>query len=200
MEARFAEFISMESPESWLEDFGRADLAHGQAKVALEAAFATVVHTDDYHVFLSPEGETNGLYVSSRNTAGFEVREQQRGTSNASFSYRIVARRLLVSEKSTFHLSTPRTCGGCQRGSTCRGQSNRKGLAVRRIARRRRVLPDHSRRTEDIFTNRPRAPAQPGSPAGAIQRRRATAAERRRARRGPSAAATSGPPIPRTGP
>jgi hypothetical protein len=84
---------SMESPESWFEDFGRAALVHGQAKEALEATFAAVVHTDDYHVFLSPESETNGLYVSSRNTAGFEVREQQHGTSNASFSYRIVARR-----------------------------------------------------------------------------------------------------------
>jgi hypothetical protein len=83
----------MESPESWFEDFGRAHLVHGHARVVLEATFAAVVHTNDYHVFLSPEGETNGLFVSSRSTTGFEVQEQQRGSSDATFSYRIVAKR-----------------------------------------------------------------------------------------------------------
>jgi hypothetical protein len=84
---------SMESPESWFEDFGRAKLVRGKAKVKLEATFAAVVRTDDYHVFLTPEGETNGLHVSGRNRVGFEVREHRGGTSNATFSYRIVARR-----------------------------------------------------------------------------------------------------------
>ena len=84
---------SMESPESWFEDFGRTKLVRGKAKVKLESAFAAVVRTDDYHVFLTPEGETNGLHVSSRSRLGFEVREQRGGRSNARFSYRVVARR-----------------------------------------------------------------------------------------------------------
>jgi hypothetical protein len=83
----------LESPESWFEDFGRAKLVRGRAKVKLDRNFAAVVRTNDYHVFLSPENETNGLYVSSRNRAGFEVREHKVGTSSARFSYRIVARR-----------------------------------------------------------------------------------------------------------
>ena len=45
------------------------------------------------HVFLSAEGECNGLYVSGYRTSGFIVREQGRGTSSVTFSYRVVGRR-----------------------------------------------------------------------------------------------------------
>lgn len=84
---------SLESPESWFEDFGRARLSRGRARVKLDRAFASVVRTGDYHIFLSAEGESRGLYVSRRRRDGFEVREQQRGTSTLQFSYRVVARR-----------------------------------------------------------------------------------------------------------
>jgi len=87
----------MESPESWFEDFGRARLVRGKAKVRLDRTFAAVVRTGDYHVFLTPEGESEGLYVSRRTRAGFDVREQHRGTSTMRFSYRVVARRKDVS-------------------------------------------------------------------------------------------------------
>jgi len=84
---------SLESPESWFEDFGRARLIRGKARIRLDRGFAAVVRTGDYHIFLSPEGESRGLYVSRRGRDGFEVREQQRGTSTLWFSYRVVARR-----------------------------------------------------------------------------------------------------------
>jgi hypothetical protein len=83
----------MESPECWFEDFGRARLVRGAARVRLERTFAEVVRTGDYHVFLSPEGLSHGLYVSRRTRDGFEVREQHQGKSTVPFSYRIVARR-----------------------------------------------------------------------------------------------------------
>lgn len=83
----------VESPECWFEDFGRARLVRGRARVRLERTFAAVVRTGDYHVFLSPEGLSHGLYVHRRTRDGFEVREQHRGTSTVAFSYRIVARR-----------------------------------------------------------------------------------------------------------
>jgi len=83
----------MESPECWFEDFGRARLVRGTARVRLERTFAQVVRTGDYHVFLSPEGLSHGLYVSRRTRGGFEVREQHQGKSTVPFSYRIVARR-----------------------------------------------------------------------------------------------------------
>jgi hypothetical protein len=51
------------------------------------------IGTGAYHVFLTPYAETMGLYVAQRTARGFLVREQQGGTSNAPFSYRIVAKR-----------------------------------------------------------------------------------------------------------
>lgn len=83
----------MESPESWFEDFGRAKLVRGRSTVKLDPGFAAVVRTDDYHVFLCPEGDVKGLHVSRRNRVGFEVREHEGGKSSTTFSYRVVARR-----------------------------------------------------------------------------------------------------------
>jgi hypothetical protein len=48
---------------------------------------------DDYHVFLTPEGPSNGLYVADRSASGFEVREQGEGNAEIEFSYRIMTRR-----------------------------------------------------------------------------------------------------------
>lgn len=84
---------SVESPESWFEDFGRARLTGGRAEVRLDPDFAALVRTDDFHVFLTAEDETAGLYVADRNETGFEVREQRGGNGEVTFSYRIVARR-----------------------------------------------------------------------------------------------------------
>ena len=84
---------AVEAPESWFEDFGKGQLANGRASVQLDRDFAAVVHADDYHVFLTAEGDSKGLYVTGKSATGFEVREQQGGTSSLSFSYRIVAKR-----------------------------------------------------------------------------------------------------------
>jgi hypothetical protein len=83
----------MESPECWFEDFGEAKLIDGEAKVRLDDGFASVVKLDMYHVFLTPHGDSHGLYVSHRSESQFEVREQGGGKSNISFSYRIAAKR-----------------------------------------------------------------------------------------------------------
>lgn len=82
------------SPESWYEDYGRAQLAEGRAEVELDADFVAVLGIEDgeYHVFLTPEGDTRGLYVDSRSARSFIVREQQAGTSNTTFSYRVAAK------------------------------------------------------------------------------------------------------------
>jgi hypothetical protein len=88
---------SMESPEAWFEDFGRARLLEGTARVALDEDFAALIDADDYHVFLTPEGESAGLYVSERTREGFEVRESAGGIGDLPFSYRIIARRADVS-------------------------------------------------------------------------------------------------------
>jgi hypothetical protein len=86
-----ASVYCQESPEPFFEDFGRAQLAGGVANVALEREFATLVAGGDYMVFLTPEGESRGLYVSRRSATSFEVRDP--GNSNISFTYRIVTKR-----------------------------------------------------------------------------------------------------------
>jgi hypothetical protein len=82
-----------ESPEPWFEDFGGGQLTAGRAQVLLDADFAAVVKTDAYRVFVVPEGDCKGLYVTAKTPTGFEVRELQGGTSTIPFSYRVVARR-----------------------------------------------------------------------------------------------------------
>jgi hypothetical protein len=84
---------ALETPENLFEDVGSASLRKGQATVSLDPTFAGVITSDKYHVFLTAQGESNGLYVSRKTTTGFEVREQSGGSSNVDFSYRIVALR-----------------------------------------------------------------------------------------------------------
>ncbi|MCU1547739.1 MAG: hypothetical protein JWO29_690 [Arthrobacter sp.] len=97
------------SPESWYEDYGRAQLVEGRAEVELDADFAAVLGIDDdsYHVFLTPEGDTGGLYVSGRNARTFTVREQQNGTGNVEFSYRVAAKNKHRQPKRLARLDEP---------------------------------------------------------------------------------------------
>jgi hypothetical protein len=82
---------SMESPESWVEDFGKGQLVGGRASVTLDKEFAAIADTNDYHVFLTTYGATNGLDVVGQTATGFEVQERNKGTSGARFGYRVVA-------------------------------------------------------------------------------------------------------------
>jgi hypothetical protein len=83
-----------ESPENWFEDVGSGQLSNGVARIELDPTFAQTVNTGmDYHVFLTPKGDSEGLYVSNETPHGFEVHEQRGGHSNIAFDYRIMARR-----------------------------------------------------------------------------------------------------------
>ncbi|RMG96139.1 MAG: hypothetical protein D6706_10655 [Chloroflexi bacterium] len=85
---------TIESPEVWLEDFGSGQLQNGVAQVVIDPVFASSVDLNgEYHVFLTPLGDSNGLYVANKTATGFEVRESGGGTSNIGFDYRIVAHR-----------------------------------------------------------------------------------------------------------
>jgi hypothetical protein len=86
-------FCAVESPESWFEDFGEAALVNGKAEVRLDPEFAHFVETGGFHIFVTPYGDSNGLYVADRTATGFRVQEQKGGTSNVAFSYRVVAKR-----------------------------------------------------------------------------------------------------------
>jgi hypothetical protein len=84
----------VQSPENWIEDFGSGTLFGGVTTINLEPNFVkTISSKGDYHVFLTPSGDCEGLYVAGRSATSFEVRELKRGTSNVQFDYRIVAHR-----------------------------------------------------------------------------------------------------------
>jgi hypothetical protein len=83
-----------ESATATVEDVGTARLTSGTANVQIEPAFASVIDHKWYYVFLTPMGDTRGLYVSMKTASGFQVRENQRGRSNVEFDYRIVAHPL----------------------------------------------------------------------------------------------------------
>ena len=84
-----------ESPEVWFEDYGRGQLVNGRAHITLDKLFRETVTIDSAHpmeVFLQPRGDCNGLYWVPAND-GFDVIELAGGTSNAEFSYKILAKR-----------------------------------------------------------------------------------------------------------
>jgi hypothetical protein len=78
--------------EAYYEDLGQGSLTNGVGAVTLDPAFAALVRTDAYQVFLTAYGDNRGLYVSNQTVSGFEVREVQGGTSSIGFGYRVVAR------------------------------------------------------------------------------------------------------------
>jgi hypothetical protein len=92
--SRKVALYAVEAPENWFEDFGSGQLSNGSTRIKLEPTFAQTVNTDlDYHVFLTPRGECEGLYVTDLTPSGFEVRELHHGSSTVAFDYRIVAKR-----------------------------------------------------------------------------------------------------------
>jgi hypothetical protein len=76
-----------------VDDVGEGRLVHGLANVAIDPSFGAIMdRTRTYLVFITPEGDCNGLYVADRTASGFSVRELRGGSSTISFAYRIVAK------------------------------------------------------------------------------------------------------------
>lgn len=99
-------FFSVESPDSWFEDFGEAELTDGRAEVRIDPEFAYLVDAGHYHVFLSPYGEAAGIHVAQRHREGFEVLAKgAKGTIK--FSYRVVAKRKDVKHERLAKIKLP---------------------------------------------------------------------------------------------
>jgi len=59
-----------------VEDVGEAELVGGRAEVRIDPAFAdTMDQRATYMVVITPEGDTNGLYVTAKTPSSFEVHE-----------------------------------------------------------------------------------------------------------------------------
>jgi hypothetical protein len=92
--ARTVETYSTQSAENWMEDYGSGTLENGVGVVKIDPTFSeTVSETADYHVFLTPNADSKGLYVINKTPTSFEVRESGGGTSTLMFDYKIVAKR-----------------------------------------------------------------------------------------------------------
>jgi hypothetical protein len=101
-DGQYRGMYAVESPECWFEDFGTGTLAGGKAEIKLDPQFAQHIHTDQYHVFISEDGDHNGLHTTAKNTSGFTVEASSllakaagvnAAQAQGSFSWRVVAKR-----------------------------------------------------------------------------------------------------------
>ena len=85
----------MESFVVWFEDFGSGVLYGDVAPIEIDPLFletVTVSENVPFMVLVTPTSDCNGLYVNKL-VSSFEVVELCGGDSNATFDYRIVAKR-----------------------------------------------------------------------------------------------------------
>jgi hypothetical protein len=84
---------SPQQTEPTIEDFGQGQLVNGEAAVRLDPAFAnTMDMRKSYLVFITPDGDSRGLYTTQKTPSGFVVRENGGGRSTLAFDYRIVGK------------------------------------------------------------------------------------------------------------
>ncbi len=95
-----------QAAEPMMEDVGSAKLVDGAATVSLANDFRATIDGSRYMVFLTPYGENNGLYISSRTATGFSVREVHGGRSTLAFDYRIVAQQYGMHDGRLPHYAT----------------------------------------------------------------------------------------------
>ena len=84
-----------EATEVWFSDYGSSALVNGKCEIKLDPVFLKTVTIDEQNpmkVFTQMNGECKGVYVK-KFLDRFAVIENNDGISNASFDYRIVAKR-----------------------------------------------------------------------------------------------------------
>lgn len=88
--------VCPEAPESLFQDYGIGQLVNGYAHITIDPDLAINITVSEAHplkVFVTLEGDCNGIYVTNKSANGFDVIELQGGTSNVPFSWQIVATR-----------------------------------------------------------------------------------------------------------
>jgi hypothetical protein len=93
-----------------IEDTGSGQLVNGIAIVNLDMTFAQAIDPHQmYHVMLTPDGDTRGLFVASKSPNGFVVREVQGGHGSLSFDYHIYAVTLGQANERMFMMTPAQT-------------------------------------------------------------------------------------------
>jgi hypothetical protein len=85
-----------EMPEIHFMDVGHGQLQGGRAYIQLDPIFAKNIVVNEQHplrVLIQLEDECNGVRVTNKSQHGFEVIELNGGTSNARFTYFVIANR-----------------------------------------------------------------------------------------------------------
>jgi hypothetical protein len=85
-----------EAPETLFQDYGIGRLVDGKAHISIDPDLAININVSEEYplkVYITPEGDCNGVYVTNKSAQGFDVIELQGGISNVSFSWQIVATR-----------------------------------------------------------------------------------------------------------
>lgn len=92
-----------EAPEILLQDYGVGQLNDGKAHIKLDPILSNNIYVDEnspMKVFIQLENECNGVYVTNKTKEGFDVIELHSGSSDAKFSWSIIATRAdMVDEK-----------------------------------------------------------------------------------------------------
>ena len=93
----------------YFADYGEGQLSSGKAHISLDPEFLQTVTIDAQHpmmVFVQVEGDCKGVYVTNKTSTSFDVNELQGGTSNLSFSYRIVCKRKYFEDRAPINSGT----------------------------------------------------------------------------------------------
>jgi len=73
---------------------GNGKLNNGEAFISFKENFKSLVSkSEPINITVTPTGETNGVYVSRVTSEGFYIKENLRGTSNASFNWTAIGTR-----------------------------------------------------------------------------------------------------------
>ncbi len=91
----FRKLYCEEATEIWFNDYGTSHLINGKATIQLDDIFLNTVTIDvnnPMKVFIQMNGDSYPVFVKKGMTS-FDVIETSGGISNASFDYRIVAKR-----------------------------------------------------------------------------------------------------------
>lgn len=120
--SRVGTFTTQQSMPS-MEDFGQGQLIGGHGYVRIDSAFANVIDArTQYLVFITPEGDNRGLYVTQKTSSGFAVRESQSGHSSLVFDYRIVAKPMDAQLQRLPHVAGAHLSAGVHTGGTTAAQ------------------------------------------------------------------------------
>jgi len=85
-----------EAPDIVFQDYGIGQLINGRAHITIDSNLAININVSEKHplkVYITPEGDCNGVYVTNKSANGFDVIELQGGKSDVSFAWQIVATR-----------------------------------------------------------------------------------------------------------